>query len=379
MAVEQDGPSTRSANERKAKEPTELIHLDSHDTTILKGLAISAIVFHNFFHAVSPARENEFGFHPGGFATFLHTVCHPTLAIQAVFSYFGYLGVPVFIFLSAYGLAKSHWDDADNWTQFMAGRIRKLFPIFALVILPWMLAYEFQTGIQPFLHSVVPQMAFLLTGLTPLIPGLGSPTVGPWWFIPFILEFYAVFFAIRWVTKEFGWPGLVVLSFLGVAVTSIADPILAHWQINLYETPLGRLPSICFGIAAGRYSFRVPAFLVVVSGTILVLGNEFRSLWPFTFSSALILALWAYMEMRSNLRESRSLERIGQYSLLIFLLNGIVRDDFLSYATTPLLQLLFGAISAAASFLMAALIQELLINRRCAAAKACRSVAETVG
>jgi peptidoglycan/LPS O-acetylase OafA/YrhL len=157
------------------------------------------------------------------------------------------------------------------------------------------------------------------------------------------------------------------------------DPILAHWQINLYETPLGRLPSICFGIAAGRYSFRVPAFLVVVSGTILVLGNEFRSLWPFTFSAALILALWAYMELRNNLRESRSLERIGQHSILIFLLNGIVRDDFLSYATTPLLQLLFGAISAAASFAMAALIQELLINRRCDAAKACQSVVETVG
>jgi peptidoglycan/LPS O-acetylase OafA/YrhL len=348
----------------RRRAPAKPIELDTLDTTVLKGLAISAIVLHNFFHAVSPARENEFEFHPGGFAVFLHTVSQPSLALQAIFSFFGYLGVPIFIFLSAYGLSKSHWDDPASWTRFMAGRLRKLFPLFGLIILPWTLVIAFQIGSQPFLHSVLPQVACLFTGLTPLLPGLGLPPIGPWWFIPFILEFYAVFFLLRALTKEFGWPGLVALGLLGVAATSISDPFLAHWGINLYETPFGRLPSVCLGIAAARYPFRVPASLVVASGAVLVLGNEFRSLWSFTFTAALLLALWAYMAMRGNLRECRTFELIGRYSILIFLVNGIVRDDLLSFATTPLLQLLFGAISAAASFTVAALLQEFLFPQR---------------
>ena len=362
MVVKRNSWLIRSVNPNDLN-PAKPIQLDTLDTTILKGLAISAIVLHNFFHAVSPARENEFVFHPGGFAIFLETVRHPALAIQAIFSFFGYLGVPIFIFLSAYGLTKSHWDDSATWLEFMSGRIRKLFPFFGLVVLPWTLVMAFHLGLHSFLSSTFPEIALMMTGLSPLVPGMGQAPIGPWWFIPFILEFYAVFFALRWLTRKFGWPGLVVLAFLGVAVTSTAAPFLAHWGINPYETPFGRLPSVCLGIAAARYPLRLSAPLVLAAGTVLLLGNEFRSLWPFTFAAASILALWAYMELRGNLRENRPLEYIGRYSILIFLVNGIVRDDFLSFARTPLLQLLFGAISAAASFAIAALAQELLFSR----------------
>ncbi|KAA6465176.1 acyltransferase [Acidobacteria bacterium AB60] len=336
----------------------QAIELDGRDTIILKGVAISLIVLHNFFHAVSPAEGNEFAFHPGDFAVFLDAVRHPSLAIQAMFSFFGYLGVPIFIFLSAYGLAKSHWEDEASWTAFLLGRIRKLFPVFGLVILPWMLGEAVHVGVHTFATSVVPQIALMLSGVSPLVPGGGMPPVGPWWFIPFILEFYALFFALRWLTKEFGWAGLVVLALAGVAISSVAEPVLAPWKINLYETPLGRLPTLCLGIGVARYPLRVKTPLVVLAGAVLLLGNEFRSLWPFTFTAASVLALWGYMELRGLLRESRTLARLGRYSILIFLLNGIVRDDLVRFARTPLLQLLFGGISAAATITLAAMIQE---------------------
>ncbi len=217
----------------------DLARLDARDSNILKGLAISAIVLHNFFHKVSPARENEFFFHPDGFGVFLQTVSHPPLAIQAFFSFFGYLGVPVFIFLSAYGLSKRYWDDSSSWAQFMGRRIRKLFPIFGVVVLPWMLFYALHMGLGPFFRTVFPQIVLLFTGLAPLVPGMGMPPVGPWWFIPFIIEFYAVFFALRAVTRRFGWRGLIVLALLGLVVSELAHPRLSQWGINVYETPLG--------------------------------------------------------------------------------------------------------------------------------------------
>ncbi len=354
---------SNSLEDGRAQDEKNLAELDRRDTTILKGLAVSAIVLHNFFHAVSPARENEFIFRPERFGVFLDTVRHPSLAVQAFLSFFGYLGVPIFIFLSAYGLAKSHWDDPASWTRFMAGRIRKVFPIFGLIVLPWTLVVAFQMDHHRFLHVIFPQIAYMVTGLTPLVPGLDLPPVGPWWFIPFIIEFYAIFFVIRAVTRKFGRPGLVVLALVCLGVSTLADPWLAHWKINLFETPLGRMPSLCLGIAAARYPFRVPAPVALASSTLLILGCEFSALWPFTFLAALLLALWAYMEMRINLRASRTLQLIGRYSILIFLLNAIVRNQFLSFATSPMLQLLFGAISAITSFTVAVVIQELFLGR----------------
>src|SRR4051812_43734901 len=81
-----------------------LDQLDKKDTTILKALAIMAIVFHNFFHVAVKVHENEFDFDPARFSVFLQTVRHPSLSIQALFAFYGHYGVQIFIFLSAYGL-----------------------------------------------------------------------------------------------------------------------------------------------------------------------------------------------------------------------------------------------------------------------------------
>jgi peptidoglycan/LPS O-acetylase OafA/YrhL len=341
----------------------DLSRLDARDSNILKGLAIAAIVLHNFFHKVSPARENEFFFHPDGFGVFLRTVSHPSLAIQAFFSFFGYLGVPVFIFLSAYGLSKRYWDDSSSWAQFTGRRIRKLFPIFGVVVLPWMLFDALHMGLGPFFRTVFPQIALLFMGLSPLVPGMSMPPVGPWWFIPFILEFYAVFFALRAATRRFGWQGLVVLGLVGLVVSQLAHPRLSQWGINVYETPLGQLPSICMGIAAARYSFRLPVSLVAVSSMVMLMGCVFAAWWPLTYPAAIVIFLWAYLGMRPSLRKSRILELLGDCSILIFLLNGIVRDYFVQFATTPGRQLLFGAVTMVTSVAIAALIQQLLSYR----------------
>lgn len=343
---------------------TSLARLDVQDTVVLKGLAISFIVLHNFFHAVNPARQNEFRFHPGSFAIFLQQVRHAPLAIQAFFSYYGFLGITVFIFLSAYGLAMKHWDDPTTWTRFMAGRIAKLYPIFGLIVLPWTLVVSFQVDAREFLHSILPQIALLFMGLYPLVPGYDLPPVGPWWFIPYIVEFYAIFFLLRSLTREFGWQGLVVLAVVGVAVSSLADPWLARWDINLLETPFGRMPGICLGIAAARYPVRIPAHVIFVAGAAVILGSAFAVFWPFMSFAALLVVLSAYMELRTWLRKSWLLERLGRYSIILFLCNAIIRNQLVPYATSPSSQLLLGAINAVVCFLVAAVIHEFVIDRK---------------
>lgn len=333
--------------------------LDSRDTAILKGLAICSIVLHNFFHQVSPARQNEFSFDPNGFSLFLDTVQRPALAVQAIFSFFGHFGVQVFIFLSAYGLTKSHWNDA-NWTTFFWCRVKKLYPAFVLVVFGWFVLESLEFGPIALFRAVGLELSLMFLGLSTVL-GFALPPVGPWWFIPFIIQFYAIWPLMRRIVIRFGWRGLVVLSLSAVVLTCAANPWLARWSVNLFETPLGRMPGLCLGILAARYPIRINAPLALSASAVFILGCMYRPVWPLTFVAATVVILWVYLKVRATLRKSSLLEQIGRYSLLLFLVNGIVRMPFVWFARSPQSQLVLGCLSAATSLSMAVLIQDFLL------------------
>lgn len=348
----------------QAGEHFMLIDLDKRDTKVLKGLAISAIVFHNYFHVVSPARQNEFHFDPRRFWLFLQTVEQPEQSIQALFSFFGHFGVQVFIFLSAYGLARSDWNSPSDWATFMWLRVKKLYPLFAVAVISWIMLASTQLGLSSVIRQRGLEFVCMFSGLSNILPGYGLPPVGPWWFIPFIIQFYAIWPLMRKLTMSFGWHGLLVLAVLSLVLTHAANPALSRWDINLFETPIARMPVLCFGIAAARYPIRLNAHLALAAVAVLLLGSMYIAIWPFTFIAAVTVALFIYLKTRKVLKMSRLLERLGQYSLSIFLFNGIVRVPFVTLAGSPLSQLVFGCISAAVSFGVAVLMQKLFLPER---------------
>jgi peptidoglycan/LPS O-acetylase OafA/YrhL len=336
--------------------------LDHRDTAVLK-VWPTAIVLHNFFHFVSPARQNEFVFHPGSFQIFLHEAGQPSHTVQAFFSFFGHFGVQIFVFLSAYGLAKSHWYDDSSWAQFMWGRIKKLYPGFLLIVVPWICAMTMLVGPRRIVTEILPGIIAMLLGVSTLM-GFGLPPVGPWWFIPFIVQFYAMWFLLRWIAGRFGWRGLMATTAICILVTSLASPFLARWSINLMMTPIGRMAVICFGIAAARYRIHIPVALAGAGVVALILGSMYSTLFPFTFVGVLLAWLWLYMQTRNVLRRSRLLVRIGECSILIFLLNAIIRNETVGHATTPASQLFWGLLSATLSFAVSYFIAWLLQLQR---------------
>ena len=349
-----------------------LVQLDKKDTAVLKGLAISAIVFHNFFHLVVPIHENEFSFDAGRFQVFLQYLVHPATAIQALFAFYGHFGVQIFIFLSAYGLTKTYWDGSEPWFSFMCSRIKKLYPMFGLVVLLWALLASMQMGPVDLIKQSGLEIVLMLAGFSTIFPGMGLPPVGPWWFIPFIMQFYLIWPLLRKLTKRFGLASLVVLSVMCFIATYFLNPILAHWSITLAFTPIGRMRVICLGIIAARYPIRINAFLAIPAFAIMILGSEMHS-WAHLSSLAIVtLALWVYGKLRPLLREFRSLEKIGNYSLAIFLLNGIVRVPFLTMATTPLLQLVMAIASAAVTLAISAFFHYLFESRPASSAAVAR-------
>jgi peptidoglycan/LPS O-acetylase OafA/YrhL len=288
----------------------------------------------------------------------------PTQSIQAIFSFFGQFGVQAFVFLSAYGLAKSHWNDPSDWATFMWSRVKKLYPMFGLAMFTWLFLMSLHFGPLVVIRERGLEFFFMLTGLSNILPGYLLPPVGPWWWIPFIIQFYAIWPLLRRLTIKFGWQGLLALSILSLIVTYAVNPVLGRWQIDLLETPIARLPVLCLGIGAARYPLRLNAGLISLSFALVLLGSVYALVWPFTLPAGLILILSIYLRLRKRLKASELLECIGHYALPIFLFNGIVRIPFVESARSPLSQLVFGCLSALASFTVSVSIQELLVPER---------------
>jgi peptidoglycan/LPS O-acetylase OafA/YrhL len=214
-------------------------------------------------------------------------------------------------------------------------------------------------------HGCGPEFVFMLLGISTLL-GYVLPLVGPWWFIPFIMQFYALWLPMRNLAKKAGWQGLAVLAILSLAAVYSANPLLARWNINLLHTPIGRMGSLCFGIAAARYPIRINGLsgaLLGLSGAVfLVLGSTYYAFFPLSSLGATLALLWSYAILRRMLRPIVLLEFIGRYSMLMFLLNGLVRLSFLDSATTPAKQVIFGLVTLAVTFLIAGMIHELLLS-----------------
>jgi peptidoglycan/LPS O-acetylase OafA/YrhL len=194
----------------------------------------------------------------------------------------------------------------------------------------------------------------MLAGVSSFVPGMGLPPVGPWWFICFIMQFYAIWPLLRKLTVKFGWQGLVFISAACFLVSFFVNPVLAHSQINLFETPIGRMRVLCLGIIAARYPIRLNMYLAGAAVAIMVMGSKYQSVSYLASLSAVVFSMWLYAKTRPVLRRFRVLEQIGNYSLAIFLVNGIVRVPFVAFADTPQLELLLGCGSAVVTFAISA-------------------------
>ena len=82
--------------------------INREDCFVLRGLAILCIFVHNYCHLLpNTARENEFYFDVDNDSYFISHIFTSDFVIQ-LFSYLGHLGVPVFVFLTGYGLAQKY-------------------------------------------------------------------------------------------------------------------------------------------------------------------------------------------------------------------------------------------------------------------------------
>ena len=79
----------------------------------MRTIAILSIVVHNFAHKLPGAAvENEFAFNIENSINFSNKVLSSDFLIH-IFSFWGHLGVPIFVFLSAYGISLKYGNEVS--------------------------------------------------------------------------------------------------------------------------------------------------------------------------------------------------------------------------------------------------------------------------
>ena len=90
--------------------------LTRNECTAMRGIAILAIVLHNYCHFISKiVQENEYQFFVSHNEQLWQVVTNPDALLPVhLLSFFGHYGVPVFLFLSGYGLVRKY-ETSDNF------------------------------------------------------------------------------------------------------------------------------------------------------------------------------------------------------------------------------------------------------------------------
>lgn len=228
----------------------------------------------------------------------------------------GYLGVDIFIFLSAYGLCYSY--EKRSLREFYAQRFRRLFPMYLVFVVALVLAFA---SLSP--YSQVVTAALQITGLSSFF-GLELE-----WYIPALIVIYALFPLIfrgleRLYSRGIWW----VLAL--VALLVVVEPLLSKVIFYLFVI---RLPLVVIAVAA-FFAVREESSEKLL--TILV----FAAILGFCFSGhemlngsqtgmlLMPLILFGLSQLRLSLPLQGLMGFLGKHTLEIYLAQNLALNQF---------------------------------------------------
>lgn len=304
---------------------------------VLRGLAITGIFLHNFCHWLHGAHhENEYLFYKehgetmwnywtgGGIDQFF--------PIQ-FFSFFGHYGVPLFLFLSGFGLVMKYESAKTGQVKPLAFVKYHWLKLFRLMFLGYLLTIVVYAlcgfGIHPW-YEIVAELALVVNAIF-LHPG-SALSPGPYWFFGLMLEVYVLYILFLYPTRNKGcWRWLmpfmlIVVAFLLQLPMEQHTTILEYFRYNVV---VAMLP-ISVGVLLARYGMpQVPqwmlAVLSLVSLVVLAFFNLNYVLWLWSPLVVIVGAVAFVKCFSSGAAVLKPMAWMGMMSSFIFVVHSIPR------------------------------------------------------
>lgn len=326
------------------------LNISREEALCLKGYAIFCIVLHNLLHLVAPlVKENEFyyNYNYRSYWIWDHIKnLHPNL-LADILSFFGWYGVPIFIFLSGYGLTKKYdgsklYSQESSWLHFFVYNFKKLW----ILMVP---AYLIYLVLSVLLEDKDFSIYAIACQLTMTINFLCSPKYidpGVYWYFGLTLQLYLVyrFFLFKKEGRVF-WLMLSALALVSLFLSLIllpderekVQPLYEYFSHNCIRWMLPFLLGVCLGRYAKpkKENWILTALMTVVSLLFLFLFSFNQKLWFLTplFAIGFFIGI---VKLFMKIRPLKSLGIwLGSLSAYLFATHPLLRPFFLHLVVSP--------------------------------------------
>jgi peptidoglycan/LPS O-acetylase OafA/YrhL len=289
-------------------------------------------MLHNFTHWLpGAAPENEFSFSLEHYEYFWRSVLGTDFLIQ-FFSFFGHLGVPVFVFLTGFGLAQKY-DKMGHleWKPFLFNHWKKLFvPLIVGTFAYLMVMFVMEGYLVCSFSRIIAQCTMLLNFISPmhLLPM-------PYWYLGMTMQLYIIYVLLVHKRTIKSLLLLAIASLIFMACFVNYPHVVVFSKFNC----IGWLAPFCMGIAFSRYQSKVHVnrgirLLGILSVTLLLIllcGFDFYS-W--LFIPLLIVIMSVGIVKYVPILFQKEMDSIGKNSLYFLIVHPITRELIMPFVPT---------------------------------------------
>ncbi len=241
----------------------------------LRGLAIIGIFLHNYCHWLGPiVKENEYQYIQHNVDWLAQVLAHADIYLPVhLLSFFGHYGVPVFLFLSAYGLvmkyeAKPHLASSTqmynisgkampNWREplrFIRYHYLKLFKMMIVGFVAFTLLDAITPGAHKYHLLDIVAMLGMFNNLLPNPDHIIWP--GPYWFFGLMLQLYIVYRLLLY-RRHWGWTVALTVVCIGIQLALGGDNPESETMNRYRYNFMGGMLPFGLGILYARYGEKI--------------------------------------------------------------------------------------------------------------------------
>lgn len=248
-------------NDREATENGGESLLTRAECNALRGIAILGIFLHNFCHWLNPVvKENEYQYFQHNVDWFAECAARVNELFPAhVISFFGHYGVPVFLFLSAYGLEMKYGNGQGKApdgrrvvvSSFVRYHYLKLFKMMIVGFICFTVVDAMTAGSWHYNVAQIVGQLLMINNFYDQPDRNIWP--GPFWFFGLMLQLYVVYRLLLY-RRHWGWTvGLMAVCTVAQLFMDPEGENLNYWRYNF----MGGMLPFGLGLLFARYGNKV--------------------------------------------------------------------------------------------------------------------------
>ena len=304
--------------------------LSKENSFILRGLGITTIILHNFLSIpqFGLSRCNEMSFLTERTWAFLNNLVHGNIIAEFI-AFLGWAGVPVFVFLTGYGVAISSSPSHINSKKYIKKQWLKLF----LLLTPMLLIFGIQDIIQHDYATFIRRLFYPTLMVNFAYPFLRA-VPGVYWYFSLTFQFYLIWaiWGERLNKKNLLWFSL--FFFVGLWLLCIANipPLLSIYK----HCFTGWFFLFAFGVYLAKYKnnrfshivtvwWQELLLIILLLALVIVMHLNLES-WLFVpFVALFFFIFMGRLILRFEIL-SKTISFIGRYSACIFVCHPLIKS-----------------------------------------------------